>query len=376
MTQFTRWIAVGCLGTVAWLGGVAYFAIGPQATTGLETAQAEEPVKRSKVPDLPHVKRLLEGLRPSKLLDRNLETKTEITQTSGTSASVASNETISLTEPFPFPAEVQNLNLIQQTPADAHAKSWGCLACHKDSHDPHMKGSLSIGCTDCHGGSAETTVKDLAHVHPRFPDAWPTSGNPIRSYTLLNHECPEFVRFVNPGDLRVAHISCGMSGCHPTETLQVKKGMMTHGCMLWGSALYNNGAVPHKASQYGESYSMYGTPQRVQTVPAPTRFEQDWKGVVPFLEPLPRFQTTQPGNTLRIFERGGRGLTELGIPDAKEDPGRPRVRLSNRGFGTQNRTDPVFIGLQKTRLLDPTLNSWARTIMRATTGRAVAPAVM
>ena len=30
--------------------------------------------------------------------------------------------------------------------------------------------------------------------------------------------------------------------------------------------------------------------------------------------------------------------------------------MSNRGLGTLNRTDPVFIGLQKTRLLDPTLN--------------------
>ena len=30
--------------------------------------------------------------------------------------------------------------------------------------------------------------------------------------------------------------------------------------------------------------------------------------------------------------------------------------MSARGLGTRNRTDPVFIGLQKTRLLDPTLN--------------------
>jgi len=30
--------------------------------------------------------------------------------------------------------------------------------------------------------------------------------------------------------------------------------------------------------------------------------------------------------------------------------------LSNRGLGTATRTDPVFIGLAKTRLLDPTLN--------------------
>ena len=37
------------------------------------------------------------------------------------------------------------------------------------------------------------------------PEAWDSSANPVRSYTLLNHESPEFVRFVNPGDLRVAH---------------------------------------------------------------------------------------------------------------------------------------------------------------------------
>ena len=61
------------------------------------------------------------------------------------------------------------------------------------------------------------------------------------------------------------------------------------------------------------------------------------RGIVPYLDPLPRWEISQPGNVLRVFEHG-------------ED------RLSLRGFGTGNRTDPVFLGLQKTRLLDPTLN--------------------
>src|SRR5207253_1562712 len=57
------------------------------------------------------------------------------------------------------------------------------------------------------------------------------------------------------------------------------------------------------------------------------------------------------------FERGGKLRPEIGIPDRLEDPGHPFLnRLSNRGLGTQNRTDPVFISLQKTRLFDPTLN--------------------
>ena len=114
-------------------------------------------------------------------------------------------------------------DLINQTPEEAWAKSWGCVECHKESHDPHMSEALQIGCTDCHGGNANTTMKEIGHVHPRFPDAWPSSANPARNYTVLNHEYPEFVRFVNPGDLRVAHISCGMSGCHPKETLEVKR---------------------------------------------------------------------------------------------------------------------------------------------------------
>jgi hypothetical protein len=78
--------------------------------------------------------------------------------------------------------------------------------------------------------------------------------------------------------------------------------------------------------------------------------------VLPFLDPLPAFQISQPANVLRIFERGGRFAAETGLPEPLEEPGRPRTRVSIRGPGTQNRTDPVVIGLHKTRLHDPTLN--------------------
>jgi hypothetical protein len=218
----------------------------------------------------------------------------------------------------------------------------------------HPPNSFAIGCTDCHGGDAKCFTKVGAHVAARYPELWPTSANPVRSYALLNHESPEFVRFVNPGDLRVAHIACGQ--CHANEVLQLRKSMMTHGCMLWGAAIYNNGGSPDKWPRFGESYSMQGNPQRLQTVPPPTAYEMDRKGVLPFLDPLPRFEASQPANILRIFERGGRIRSEVGIPERMEEPGRPRERLSTRGLGTENRTDPVLIGIQKTRLLDPTLN--------------------
>jgi hypothetical protein len=250
-------------------------------------------------------------------------------------------------------------DLLRQTEAEVAAKSQGCVLCHQGVSDMHGnrvdgKPIVRLGCTDCHGGDPVATTIEKAHVHPNFPDAWPASGNPVRSYALLNHESPEFVRFFNPGDLRIAAITCGP--CHPKETLAVRKSMMTHGCMLWGAALYNNGAIPNKSPRYGESYSMNGVPQRIQNVPPPSAEEMEKKGMLSYLDPLPQFEISQPGNILRIFERGGRFRPETGIPEPDEDPGKPLARLSNRGLGTANRTDPVFLGLQKTRLLDPTLN--------------------
>ena len=279
-------------------------------------------------------------------------------RTTKTTVTLAPEETTDLIQPYPNLPNTPGVDLSRQSAADAAAKSRGCVVCHKDACDPHLQPdrplTVQLGCIDCHGGDGHATTKELAHVQPRYPDVWSSSANPVRSYTVLNRESPEFIRFVNPGDLRIAHLSCGI--CHARETLEVRKSMMTHGCMLWGAALYNNGAVPNKWARYGESYSMNGTPQRLQTVPAPTPEEIATKGILPFLDPLPRFENSQPGNILRAFERGGRFLIESGIPETLEVNGRPRQRLSNRGLGTLNRTDPVFVGLQKTRLLDPTLN--------------------
>jgi hypothetical protein len=259
-------------------------------------------------------------------------------------------------EAYPTPPAIAALDLSRQSAEEAATKSAGCVQCHQGAHDPHFKDTVRLGCVDCHGGDPTAGDKLRAHVRPRLGGAWASSANPVRSYALLNHEAPEFIRFVNPGDLRVAHMSCGTMNCHPSEVLRNRMSMMTHGAMLWGAALYNNGSYQIKQSRFGESYSMHGAPQRLQTVPPPDEWEQRQKGVVPYLDPLPRFESGQPGNVLRIFERGGKIPAEVGIPDPFEVNGRPVARLSVRGLGTRNRTDPVLVSLTKTRLLDPTLN--------------------
>jgi hypothetical protein len=259
-------------------------------------------------------------------------------------------------DPFPMPPECANVRLMEQTADSARGKSTGCVACHQNVGDPHGKPTLRLGCTDCHGGDASATSIERAHVHPRYPNLWPTSANPVRSYSLLNHESPEFIRFVNPGDFRIAHISCGTSGCHPREVQTNRKQIMSTGCMLWGAAAYNNGTLPLKRSALGEAYGMKGASLRLKSWPPPSEEEVAKRGVVPSLDPLPRFENSQPGNVLRIFEPGGRFINEIGIPEKLEEPGRPRTRLSIRGLGTGNRTDPVLVSATKTRLFDPTLN--------------------
>ena len=104
--------------------------------------------------------------------------------------------------------------LARQAPEDAAAKSGACLVCHEGIEKMHAAPAVKLGCVDCHGGDADVAVppgavpadatfdhaaydaaKKASHVAPRFPERWPTSANPERTYTLLLDESAEFVRF-------------------------------------------------------------------------------------------------------------------------------------------------------------------------------------
>src|SRR5216683_775635 len=259
-----------------------------------------------------------------------------------------------------------------QSQEDADRKSSGCVSCHASTDEPtmHPTKTVHIGCTDCHGGNASVSIasgappnspeynsaKEKAHVQPRDASFKNRSSLPERTYTKWLKESAEYIKFVNPGDLRVAPETCGAAGCHAAETRAVSTSMMTHAGMLWGAALYNNGGYPAKNARFGESYNRDGVPQSIKTSPRPTAEETRAKGVIPELDPLFRWEISQPGNVLRVFERGGHKKAEIGNPNREEHPGTPDEKLSDRGFGTGLRTDPIFLGLQKTRLLDPILS--------------------
>ena len=225
----------------------------------------------------------------------------------------------------------------------------------------HPTKTVYLGCTDCHGGNSAISVasgiasssteynaaKEKAHVQPRDASFKDRSALPERTYTKWLKESLEFIKFVNPGDLRVAPETCGAAGCHAKEVRASSTSMMTHTGLLWGAALYNNGGYPTKNTRFGESYDRDGKPQSIKTFPPPTPEETRAKGVLPELDPLLRWEISQPGNVLRVFERGGEKKSELGNPNREEDPGKPDAKLSDRGFGTELRTDPVFLRFAK-----------------------------
>jgi hypothetical protein len=262
--------------------------------------------------------------------------------------------TISVPRQTPSEAKTRPArNRIDQTLAEAHTKSRGCLECHGGIEEMHQSPHVVLGCTDCHGGNPTPGLtQHKAHVAPRHDIFWESSANPNDASVLLNQEKDEFIQFINPGDLRVAYRTCGL--CHSQSVDHVQLSMMNHGAMLWGAALYNNGSYPMKNPHFSQAYGPGGAAE-LRNPYTPTAEETRTRGVLEFLEPLPRFALSQPGNILRIFEKGGEKPLQLGIPFNTEPPGRPLRRLSERGLGTLNRTDPVFLGLQKTRLHDPLL---------------------
>jgi hypothetical protein len=260
-----------------------------------------------------------------------------------------------------------------QAPEAARLMSVGCESCHTDSDEKtmHQNPAVKLGCADCHGGDATVLLpagvmpgpeydshKQRAHVAPLYPEAADQSE---RRYTLSNAESPEYVRFRNPGDLRVADEACG--ACHMDIVTANRRSLMATSAMFWEGASYNNGILPSKRAQIGEVYTRDGQPAALRP-PQDFEFTPEMKraGILESIEPLPRWETTPPAQIFRVFERGGRNIgsifPEIGLPNlfpGFDDPGKPDVRQSNRGKGTGARISVPVLNLHKTRLNDPNL---------------------
>lgn len=146
-----------------------------------------------------------------------------------------------------------------------------CMQCHNGAQapdysgpgleNPHpFPGATEIDCHTCHGGNPDGQTPELAHVPPppqigdeqfqttnrqayfnaltltgldKFPDY--TVGG--QTYTSL-----DYLRFVNPGDLRVTAqgVSCGQ--CHSDHSDSVSNSMLATAAGIFSGAMFAVGA--------------------------------------------------------------------------------------------------------------------------------------
>jgi hypothetical protein len=133
-----------------------------------------------------------------------------------------------------------------------------CLSCHRpvdtkgqphgiEKAHPQIAGK-DLSCTDCHGGNSGAYKQSEAHVL-----AAPGAEPYVKNLTLgeLDDVPEDYLRFINPGDLRVAATSCGAGGCHGDLVEKVKTNQMATFSGELGVARYRAGAQRSGASVKG-----------------------------------------------------------------------------------------------------------------------------
>jgi hypothetical protein len=126
-----------------------------------------------------------------------------------------------------------------------------CISCHGLKSGPETVGIENshpwsyLGCTTCHGGTGVDASDPerrltMAEAHVAMPPEMATPGDQTtpRQGDYRNHYLGRagveemagglaWIRFMNPGDLRVTDETCAKSGCHEGATEKVKRSVMS-----------------------------------------------------------------------------------------------------------------------------------------------------
>ncbi len=133
----------------------------------------------------------------------------------------------------------------------------GCLTCHQGIEQAH--GPIAEdNCVTCHGGDDQANTKEGAHIP--IPEDWEEirgSGLPpaphgfIRDFApdQLDQLDPAYVRFINPGDIRVVDETCGQ--CHPEQVATMPTSVMVTNAGHYFPTLFLAGIQPDRLARVG-----------------------------------------------------------------------------------------------------------------------------
>ena len=259
----------------------------------------------------------------------------------------------------------------ERRPAQAFRRLLEVSRRDRSAFDAH--GGLKLSCVDCHGGNAKIEiaqdvlrpgdpehdkVKRQADLPVEAGELVEASGNPEAPAPRRCGKASTTSASSTPATSAPRGAACGP--CHNTEEIHRR------------SRPHQHDGPRRDALGRGDVQQRRDQPENADLRREPT---------TPMARPPRGRQTAadhaavrQDGHCSRICFRcragrspsratscacssaAARSGRRSGCPIRCEDAGQAGVKLSVRGFGTDVRTDPVFIGLQKTRLLDPTLN--------------------
>ena len=241
--------------------------------------------------------------------------------------------------------------------AQADAKSAGCMECHQGIEPMHAR-RAAMSCSVAPIATAAIPTPGLTQRTGARAPRHRSSGKPPRirtnSNAWLNHESPEFIQFVNPAICAWRSKACGL--CHGDIVHNVDHSMMNHGAMLWGAALYNNGAYPRKNYRFGQAYGADGAPLRLinPTPVTPEETRAPWHPAVP--RSAARASISAAEQHPAHLRARRRKTIAARHPDPSRNPGQTRAPTFRTRPGHVEPHRPGFSrNLQKTRLHDPLL---------------------
>jgi len=147
-----------------------------------------------------------------------------------TNAGVVVEHTVRLTLTTSALGDLPEPDVEDISPAEA-----GCVGCHRPLTTSGERFGIEeahpwavVACTECHGGNGSAFTRADAHV------AIGAAPPYLKAFTSAQLDAVDrdYLRFVNPGDLRVAPQTCGSAGCHAEVVAAVAKShMSTYGAL-------------------------------------------------------------------------------------------------------------------------------------------------
>ena len=199
----------------------------------------------------------------------------------------------------------------------------------------------------------------------RRPGTGRRAPSPRKATRCSTSEAPEFIRFVNPSDYRVAREACGAchlpdhpggraqpdgDGAHvlgrrPTTTASCRSSTTIYSARpIRATASRRTCCRPVKPTRHQMTPTKHGASARARSAAV---LGGDAAG-----RHLPRVRARRPQHQHRNFPRSACPI-RTATSQRLEEPGRPDIRQSNRGPGTGLRVSIPVLNITKTRLNDP-----------------------